>query len=143
MSANTSESSYHSDYHFKDGELIHWEAEMDGDFVLIKAWLDHDWNTYSIYNTNFLGPLPTLITFDQNDQFELIGEIEEIGMKTKYDEESEGEIGYFEDMAVFKQKIKSISGEEFVVTGNVNYMICNATKCLPPTDFSFELIIKP
>jgi len=142
-SAPISEEPYNSDYEFENGEHIHWEAETEGDYIVIKAWLNTDWNTYSVYNTNFLGPLPTLIFFDDNENFELVGEIEEVGLKSKFDKESESEIGYFENMAVFKQKIKPISGEEFALTGNVNYMICNSNMCLPPADYNFELTIKP
>ncbi|CAG5076518.1 hypothetical protein [Parvicella tangerina] len=130
-------------YQFQEGELIHWEAIREGDFIVMKAWLNTDWNTYSVHNTNFLGPLPTLISFEKNEHYELVGEIEEEGLKTKFDQESESDIGYFKNLAIFKQKIKPISGEEFVLKGNVNYMICNATKCLPPADYSFELAIKP
>lgn len=90
-----------------------------------------------------MGPLPTLISFEENEAYDIVGDIQEEGLKTKFDEESEGEIGYFKDLAIFKQKIKVNSGEEFVLKGNVNYMICNATKCLPPTDYNFELTIKP
>jgi hypothetical protein len=130
-------------YEFKDGEKIHWEAEVDGDFIIMKAWLNKEWNTYSVFNTNFLGPLPTLITFDESEHYELVGDIIEEGLDTKFDEESQSEIGYFSDIAIFKQKIKINSGEEFVLKGNVNYIICNATMCLPPADYNFELTLKP
>lgn len=130
-------------YEFKDGEHIHWETSQDGDFVVVKAWLNKDWNTYSVFNTNLLGPLPTLISFEKSDNFELVGDIKEEGLKTKFDEESKSEIGYFKNLATFKQQIKVNSGQEFVIKGNVNYMICNATMCLPPADYNFELTVKP
>lgn len=143
--AKTSESteSYDADYTFENGEQIHWEVVKENDFIVVKAFLNQDWNTYSIYNTNILGPLPTLISFDNNDHFELVGKVEEVGLKNKYYDEWESNLGYFEDIAVFKQKIKPISGEEFVVSGNVNYIICNSTTCLPPADYHFELSFKP
>lgn len=130
-------------YHFEEGENIHWEANVEGEYIIIRAWLNTGWTTYSVHNNNFPGPLPTLISFDNNEHFELVGDIEEVGVKSKIDEESKTEIGYFKDLAIFKQKIKSISGEEFVVSGYVNYMICNSNKCLPPVDYNFELTIKP
>ena len=140
---STTTESYSSNYEFQNGENIHWETVLEGDYVVIKAFLNDDWNAYSLYNTNLLGPLPNLNSYDSNDSIELVGEVEEVGLKKKNYDESDSELGYFEDIAVFKQKIKSISGEEFVVTGNVNYMICNSTGCLPPADYSFELIVKP
>lgn len=139
----TDENQETTSYDFKEGEQIHWETSQDGEFLIIKAYINTKWNAYSVYNTNFLGPLPTLISFEPNEAYELIGDIQEEGLKTKFDEESESEIGYFEDVALFKQKINVNSGEEFVLKGNVNYMICNATKCLPPADYSFELTVKP
>ena len=141
--ASEETSTEESHYEFKEGEAIHWEAANEGDFIIIKAWLNTDWHTYSVHNTNFLGPLPTLISFDENDSYELVGEIEEEGLKNKYYDEWESDLNYFEGLAIFKQKIKSISGEEFVVSGNVNYMICNSTNCLPPADYNFELTVKP
>lgn len=130
-------------HQFNDGEFIYWESSIQDDYIVINAWLNKGWNTYSIYNTNLLGPLPTLISFESNDDFQLEGAIVEVGTKTKFDEESEGEIAYFEKFATFKQKISAISGKEFVIKGNVNYMICNETQCLPPADYNFELAIKP
>lgn len=143
LDSSSSEQEAEITYEFKDGEQVHWEASREGDFVVVKAWLNKDWNTYSVFNTNLLGPLPTLISFEKSGDFELVGGIQEEGLKTKYDEESKSEIGYFKNLATFKQQIKVNSGEEFVIKGNVNYMICNATMCLPPADYNFELTVKP
>lgn len=128
-------------HEFAEGEYIHWEASLEESEVVITAWINKDWNTYSIYNTNLLGPLPTLISFEDAEGYELDGEIIEEGVKTKFDKESNSEIAYFEQYATFKQKVKIDSGKDFVIKGNVNYMICNKTQCLPPADFNFELAV--
>lgn len=130
-------------YTFEEGENIHWETYSEEDYIVIKAWLNDDWSTYSVENTNLFGPLPTLISFEPNEHFKPIGSLEEIGLKTKFDEESDSDLAYFSDVAIFKQKIEVVSGEEFVVKGNVNYMICNSGGCLPPTDYNFEITITP
>jgi thiol:disulfide interchange protein DsbD len=126
---------------FAEGEHIKWQADYINDEIVITAYLAEGWMTYSQYNENFLGPLPSLITFEENENYSLIGKTSEENVKMKFDKESNDDLSYFETKAIFKQKVKINSGEKFAVKGNVNFMTCNANGCEPPVDFPFEIEI--
>ena len=130
---------------FEEGQHILWKFTYDREEkeLTIIAHLADGWMTYSTYNQNFMGPLPTLITFDKNALYELDGSLVEENLKMKLDEETNEELSYFEKKAIFKQKLIINSGEKFVVTGNVNFMTCNENGCEPPVDYPFEIEILP
>ena len=51
------------------------------------------------------------------------------------------ELTSFTTEAIFKQRIKVKNGS-IIVKGNINFMVCNEGKCLPPTDQPFEIELK-
>ena len=132
-----------SSHVFTEGEHIFWSAKQVGESLVFTVELAPTWMTYSQYNQNFMGPLPTMISFDDNNAYELVGSVEESMVKMKFDKEANEELAYFEEIGTFTQKIKINSGEKFVVSGNINYMTCNQHGCEPPTDYSFEIEITP
>ncbi|MCK5278794.1 MAG: thioredoxin family protein, partial [Cyclobacteriaceae bacterium] len=84
-------------------------------------------------------PIPATFTFDENDGYELIGEIQPIGAKKKYDKIFEGDVTYFKETAEFRQRIK-ISKKDFGISGTIEYQVCSDVdgKCIPfEEDFSF------
>lgn len=105
--------------------------------------LAEGWHTYSQFLSSMDGPLPTLITFEPSDAYELIDSTFEENTHTHFDETFEMDITDFDGQAIFKQKIKVNSGEKFVVKGNINFMVCEAGRCLPPEDQPFEIEIIP
>jgi thiol:disulfide interchange protein DsbD len=134
----------HSSAHqFEDGEHIFWSSKFENNELIFTVELAPEWMTYSQYNQNVMGPLPTLFSFENNDAYELIGSVEESMVKMKHDKEANEELAYFEKIGVFTQKIKINSGEKFVVKGNINFMTCNQHGCEPPKDYSFEIEIVP
>ena len=132
-----------SSHVFTDGEHIFWSTKRVGDNIVFTVELAPTWKTYSQYNQNFMGPLPTIISFDSSDAFELVGSTEESMVKMKFDKEANEELAYFEGKGSFTQKIKINSGEKFVVSGNINYMTCNQHGCEPPTDYPFSIEVTP
>jgi len=105
------------------------------------ATIKDGWNVYSLY-TEDNGPLPTMVTYDNPDQIELLGQARESGYK------KEGLDPLF-DVNV----IKFLSNEHYVITqkvrikdlsqpiiGYVTFMTCDGTKCLAPADSEFSLI---
>lgn len=129
-------------YVFKEGEKIHWKIHYEAEMVLISFTLISGWKTYSCFNENIFGPLPTYITFEPSEDYELIDKINESLVKKKYDKEAEEELLYFEHTGLFVQKIKPKTNEKFLLKGKVNYMLCNDVGCDPPVDFEFEIEIK-
>ena len=108
--------------------------------LIIEADIEEGWNVYSQY-VDPDGPVPTTFSFVQSEEFELVGSVEESNSKTKYDPVFQMNLSSFQDKAVFKQKIKILNSNISVVKGELEFMVCNATMCLPPdyVDMLFEL----
>ncbi len=116
----------------------------NGEFeVTLDGAIAEGWHTYSSkMEMTDEGPLPIWITFEENENFELVGELVEENAHEHFDEDWEMDIIDFSDQAIFKQKIKVNSGEEFVLKGNINFIVCKDGACLPPEDAPIEITIK-
>ncbi|OBQ55596.1 thioredoxin family protein [Tamlana sp. s12] len=117
------------------------EKLSDTEYKLIsKATIEKGWHLYS-QNVPENGPVPTSFIYDDaNGQFKIIGNTTEEKGHTINDPVFEMEITFFEDTAVFEQKI-AVVGDEKTINGFVEYMVCDDTRCLPPTevDLPFNL----
>jgi thiol:disulfide interchange protein DsbD len=132
---------------------IIWEVNsslvQDGIYKLeISAKLEKGWHLYSQFLEQNEGydplnsPFSTYITYELNSDFDTIGSTKEIGVETHYDPVWESEISFFNEKAMFTQLIKSNSLDSTLLKGNINFMICNETQCLPPEDYSFTIDLK-
>lgn len=117
--------------------------------LIFTASIEEHWHMYSQFLENDLGPIPTSFNFDESKSYEKIGKTEEGKAKIEYDPNFEMDLAYFENKATFKQKIKVLGSssrlreKSFNITGFLEFMVCDAEKCLPPTmvDFSFKIDI--
>jgi thiol:disulfide interchange protein len=108
------------------------EAEL-----IASAKIDNKWHLYSTKATegDDPGPVPTEFSFEKSKDYELIGKIIEGKAIKEHDPNFDMVVSYFAKNATFKQKIKiNNTSSKFKVTGNVNYMVCDDQRCLPPTD---------
>jgi thiol:disulfide interchange protein DsbD len=115
-------------------------SESDFDLV-ITAKIDSGWHLYS-QNVPDGGPIPTTISFTEKpDAYQLIGDPQEDEGHEEYDNVFEMDIKYFENTAVFKQRIRVLTEEKLILEGVVEFMVCDDANCLPPTevDVSFEV----
>lgn len=107
-----------------------------------KAKIEPTWHLYSQIETPD-GPLPTYFEFEKSKDFKLIGKV----IEPKPIEHAEPVfdnlvVRFFENTAVFKQKIKALTNKPFVVKGFIDGMACNESQCQkfsPPVDFDFKL----
>lgn len=109
--------------------------------LVIKAAIDDGWAIYSQNLDGDDGPIPTSIFFDEADSYKLVGgAVESGGVKKAYDPVFQMELIKFFHDAVFTQKI-SVSDPSKPVTGYLEFMTCDETRCLPPTEveLSFDL----
>ena len=124
-------------------QILHpaeWEDKMSisipqvGDTVdlIFSARIDDGWYLYSTDFDPDLGPLVTEFTFTPHESYELIGEIQPIKPKRKYDSLWEGEITYFQPKGQFIQKVKVLA-ENPVIKGSIFYQVCTDIdgKCIP------------
>lgn len=112
-------------------------AEVD---VVFAVSIDKDWYLYSSDFDPDLGPMVTEIVFNEDDSFELIGEVVPVGAKKKYDSLWEGEYTYFTGTGKFLQKIKVLKSG-YSISGSYSYQVCTDIdgKCIPFED-DFELV---
>jgi thiol:disulfide interchange protein len=106
--------------------------------IKIQADLEKGWHLYSQFLKSDEGPLSTYITYETSN-FELIGKTEEVGVETHMDPVWEMDISFFSDHAIFIQKIKSLNPDSLLFKGNVNFMVCDDSQCLPPENYEFQV----
>jgi len=113
--------------------------------LIFTAKIDKTWHLYStVVETRPEGnPVATSFTFEPaKNKFQLNGKVTEPKGVTKYDPNFEMNLKLFDKSAVFKQKIKILSADAFVIKGFVEFMCCDDSRCLPPTEAPFELKIE-
>ena len=75
-------------------------------------------------------------------EYELVGKTTEGKGHEVHDPVFEMDIKYFGEEAIFKQRIKAlITKDNITVTGFLEFMVCDDTNCLPPTEveYTFEV----
>jgi thiol:disulfide interchange protein DsbD len=108
--------------------------------LVFTAEIDNKWHLYSQFLPEG-GPIPTSFSYDSSGHYALLDRVEEISeVEEKFDAAFGMDLKMFSNEAVFRQKIKILSPEEFTLTGSIEYMCCDDARCLPPTEeeFSFD-----
>ncbi len=119
----------------------------DCEFELqFKATIEKGWHLYSQIPVDN-GPLPTEFLWDKSADYELVGKTSEPKPIEKPEPVFDNQvIKYFEDVAVFKQKIRVKTDKEFSITGAIDGMVCNDGACVnffPQPQFKFTVKGKP
>ncbi|MFN7014981.1 MAG: protein-disulfide reductase DsbD domain-containing protein, partial [Bacteroidia bacterium] len=117
-------------------------SETEAELIVV-AKIESKWHLYSTKATegDDPGPVPTEFTFEKSKDYELIGRIIEGKPIKEHDPNFDMIVAYFSNTATFKQKIKIFNTKNFTIKGNVNFMVCDDQRCLPPTDeeLTFEI----
>lgn len=107
--------------------------------VRISAHMEYPWRIYS-QHTEDGGPLPTEITFRENPEVELDGEVKEEGdLVEKYEEVFMVDARYYIGNVDFVQKVKVEKGTQEILEGSVVFMACTDEQCLTPREVKFNL----
>ncbi|KQO20624.1 disulfide bond formation protein DsbD [Flavobacterium sp. Leaf82] len=118
------------------------EKTADKEYILkAQAVIQSGWHLYGQYMEEG-GPSPTAFTFkNTRKKFELIGKTTEDKGHETVDKIFDMKIKYFEDKAVFTQKIKFTSDEISNIAAEVQFMVCDDSNCLPPSseELSFKI----
>lgn len=123
---------------------VKWTASVvkisDSEYELIaKANIEKGWHLYS-QNVPAEGPKATIFSFAGRAEYLKKGNTKEEQGIVVEDPVYEMKIKYFINKAIFKQRIKVKNKTAFEIRGNVQFMVCNDTKCLPPKQA--ELLFK-
>ncbi|MDN3666603.1 protein-disulfide reductase DsbD domain-containing protein [Algibacter miyuki] len=127
-------------------EPVTWSTSVtkisDSEFDLIAtATIDSGWHLYS-QTVPEDGPIATSFTYEGNGKFLKKGNTQEEEGHTVDDPVFQMEITYFEEMATFKQRIKLKTTDAFTVNGTVEFMVCDDSRCLPPTEVELTFEVK-
>ncbi len=113
------------------------ETEYD---LISKATIDGGWHLYSQVVPEG-GPLPTVFTFEENNAYKTIGKVKEGKGVTELDPVFDMIITFFSNTATFTQRVQLTGDKGTTVKGEVEFMVCDDTRCLPPNyvDLIFKI----
>ncbi len=115
------------------------ELEFD---LIFTATIDDGWAIYSQYLENDDGPIRTSFEYDTGAHFQLKGKNEESGnRKEAFDKMFEMNLIKFFKKAVFTQRV-AVPDISKPITGFLEFMTCDDTRCLPPDQIDFEFKLK-
>lgn len=124
---------------------VKWELSVESispnEFDLIfTANIDENWAIYA-QEVEEGGPLPTVFTFEESPDFTLLGSPteNETNKVTKHDPVFDMVVSKFFNQAEFRQRVR-VSGSAFSLTGNIDYMTCDDSRCTykPDNPFAFD-----
>lgn len=97
---------------------------------------------WHLYSQNIpMSPPATTFKFDQTSAFELIGKVVEGETVEQYDKNFDDTLKFFSGTAIFKQKVKLLVNKTQDVKGVLEFMCCDATRCLPPSEVNFNFTL--
>jgi len=116
-------------------EPVKWTTETkkisDTEYeLIINASIEENYHLYS-QKVPEDGPLPTIFIFEKNDNYELIRSTSEEKGHTVFDPIFKMNIKYFDIKATFKQRIKLKNNNSFKIIGEIDFMTCNDSNCVP------------
>ena len=109
--------------------------------LTFRATIDDGWYVYSQDAGD--GPVSTEFTFINNGENYAISNdwVQEGVPIEEFDPNFDAVLKYFKTEALFTVDIQVMSTDDFVLKGDVYFMTCDSTQCLPPEalEFSFEI----
>ncbi len=116
------------------------EKISDTEFNLIAtATIESGWHIYS-QKVQEGGPIPTTFFFVKDDNYTLEGSVQEEAGHTIFDTTFEMKVKSFSNKTSFEQLV-TVKDANKNIKGSVEFMVCQDTRCLPPTeiDLVFDL----
>ncbi|MFC2109900.1 protein-disulfide reductase DsbD domain-containing protein [Bacteroidota bacterium] len=109
--------------------------------LIATATIEANWHLYS-QNVPEDGPIPTSFTFEGNGNYLKKGNTAEEKGHVINDPVFEMKIKFFEEKAIFKQRIKLKTKKPFKINAIVEFMACDDSRCLPPTEADLVFSVK-
>ncbi|MEY4289597.1 MAG: hypothetical protein RLZZ30_1685 [Bacteroidota bacterium] len=117
---------------------FHYDATSES--VIAEGKIDAGWHLYSQKTDENAGPIATKMVLLPNKSVKLIdNSIEDLEPHEIFDKNFESTVYLFETKYRVHQKIKI--KKPTTIKGEMHYMICDDTKCLPPISVPFTLEI--
>ena len=118
------------------------EKISDKEFdLLITATIEKGWHVYSQFIEEG-GPIPTSFKFQPSASYKLKGKVTESPKAiSAFDKNFDMQIAWHKDLVVFKQRI-ILNEPKAVISGMLEFMVCNDEKCLQPEEVEFQIKIE-
>lgn len=105
--------------------------------IVFTGTIETSWHVYST-DLPKDGPISATFNIDKIEGVETDGKLTPEGKEMEaYDKVFDMKLRYFENKAVFVQKLK-ITSPTYFIEGYLQYGACNDENCLPPTDVEFS-----
>ena len=127
-------------------EPVKWEfsvheteskSELD---VVFHASVDACWHIYSQHLDDPNGPLPTYFEVAAPEGAEKVGDVRECEPIVEYDPNFMMDLKFFEEEVYWVQTVRVNEGATpGAVSGFLSFMVCDASRCLPPEDVEFSI----
>ncbi|MCK0156905.1 protein-disulfide reductase DsbD N-terminal domain-containing protein [Cellulophaga sp. F20128] len=109
--------------------------------LIATATIDKGWHLYS-QSVPENGPIPTVFIFEEADNYTLVGKTMEGKGHVIDDPIFQMKIKYFDTKASFTQRIKITKAGKAKIIGEVEFMVCDDSRCLPPDYIDLEFTIE-
>jgi thiol:disulfide interchange protein DsbD len=138
---------YNSTFYSQAKQYVSWsysqkKISADEFELIFKAKIEPTWHLYSQIETPD-GPLPTSFEFEKSKDYVLVGKtIEPAPIEHAEPVFDNLVVRYFENVAIFKQKIKAKTKTPFTIKGFIDGMACNESQCQkfsPSPEFIFKI----
>ncbi|MEX1133157.1 MAG: protein-disulfide reductase DsbD domain-containing protein [Flavobacteriales bacterium] len=107
--------------------------------VELTSVCEDDWYMYATVLPSDEGPLPTSFRFMPAESYTLVDSLVEPDPVEQYDPNFAMMVRYHDDTTRFSQRIKAMRAGPFTVEGQLEYMCCNSSTCLPPLVVPFSI----
>lgn len=131
------------------GQTVNWSTKVvktgtDEAEIQFIAEIPSGWHIYSKAVDGTTGPLPTNINLQPvSGNFQAEGNVTESShVISKYEQAFETSVSYFENKAIFVQKIKYTNTEPVKMKAVIEYMMCNSSECRPPDEIVLPLTVE-
>jgi thiol:disulfide interchange protein DsbD len=121
---------------------VTWNFSYDtsSEKIIIKGAIDKGWHLYSQKTPLNAGPIPTTVHIDKIKGVKLVGNYsEDLVPHEIFDLNFDSKVYLFEDSYLSSQKIKCKNIKQ--ITGKIEYMVCDDTRCMPPIEVPFTITI--
>lgn len=125
-------------------DVVHWTFELkqlgsQQYKIIYTATIDEGWHIYS--QNPGEGPVPTKIVVNKNPLIKVkSSQAKEIGKLIKHFDAGFGkELKYYEKQLVLEQLVELKAKVKTKLQGYLEFMACDASRCLPPKKVSFAL----
>ncbi|NRF40156.1 protein-disulfide reductase DsbD N-terminal domain-containing protein [Pedobacter foliorum] len=109
--------------------------------LYIKANIEQGWHVYA-QNIPKGDGIQTNFSFKSNSDYKVIGKTAQPKPVTKFDKNLDLNVSYYENSVVFQQKVTLKKNAPLTVKGEVEFMVCDDTRCLPKQTIEFSIPVK-